>query len=34
MYMVAMLHGIGEPIDAAKTQATTILTMEAQAAAR
>jgi putative endopeptidase len=32
MYMVAMLHGIGEPIDAAKTQATTILTMEAQAA--
>jgi putative endopeptidase len=32
MYMVAMLHGIGEPIDAAKTQATNILTMEAQAA--
>jgi putative endopeptidase len=32
MYMVAMLHGIGEPIDVAKTQATNILTMEAQAA--
>jgi predicted metalloendopeptidase len=34
MYIVAMLHGIGEPIEAAKTQATKILTMEAQAAAR
>ena len=33
MYMVAMLHGIGEPIDAAKTQATNILSMEKQAAA-
>jgi putative endopeptidase len=32
MYMVAMLHGIGEPIDVAKTQATKILTMEAHAA--
>ena len=33
MYIVAMLHGIGEPIDAAKTQATNILSMEKQAAA-
>jgi putative endopeptidase len=32
MYIVAMLNGIGEPIDAAKTQAAKILTMEAQAA--
>jgi putative endopeptidase len=32
MYMLSMLHGIGEPIDAAKTQATNILTMEKQAA--
>ena len=32
MYIVAMLHGIGEPIDAAKAQAAKILTMEAQAA--
>jgi putative endopeptidase len=33
MYIVAMLHGIGEPIDAAKTQAAKIVTMEKQAAA-
>lgn len=32
MYIVAMLHGTGESIDAAKTQASRILTMEAQAA--
>ncbi|MCC7097140.1 MAG: M13 family metallopeptidase [Thermomonas sp.] len=32
MYIVAMLNGIGEPIDAAKTQASRILSMEAQAA--
>ncbi len=33
MYIVAMLHGIGEPIDAAKTQAAKIVAMEKQAAA-
>jgi len=33
MYIVAMLHGIGEPIEAAKTQAAKIVTMEKQAAA-
>lgn len=33
MYIVAMLHGIGEPIDAAKAQAAKIVTMEKQAAA-
>jgi predicted metalloendopeptidase len=32
MYIVAMLHGIGEPIDTAKTQAAKILAMEAQVA--
>jgi len=32
MYIVAMLHGIGEPIDAAKVQADKLLAMEAQAA--
>ncbi len=32
MYIVAMLNGIGESIEAAKTQATRILAMEAQAA--
>jgi len=32
MYIVAMLHGIGEPIDAAKVQAARLLAMEAQAA--
>lgn len=32
MYIVAMLHGIGDPIDAAKVQAANILAMEAQAA--
>ena len=32
MYIVAMLHGIGEPIDTAKLQAAKLLAMEAQAA--
>jgi len=32
LYIVAMLHGMGVPIDDAKTQAAQILTMEAQAA--
>lgn len=32
MYIVAMLNGIGEPIDTAKLQAASILAMEAQAA--
>ncbi len=32
MYIVAMLNGIGEPVDAANTQAAKILAMEAQAA--
>ena len=32
MYIVAMLHGIGVPIDTSKTQAAQILAMEAQAA--
>lgn len=32
MYIVAMLNGIGEPIDAAKIQAAQLLSMEAQAA--
>ena len=31
-YIVAMLHGIGEPIDAAKVQAAKLLAMEAQTA--
>lgn len=32
MYIVAMLNGIGEPVDAANTQAAKILAMEAKAA--